>query len=114
MTAIPTAPLDFAAPPATAPAATTRAKTRSTTRATTRETTRATPPPGDLRLMPVSEHLWRVLDPRGRVIGHLRVSGDRAQRRFVALRFHASDRRFREVGAFWTRAEALECLRLSR
>lgn len=102
MTAITTAPLDVAAPPATAPGATTREKTR------------ATLPPGDLRLMPVAERLWRVLDPRGRVIGHLRVSGERAQRRFVALRFQARDRGFREVGAFWTRAEALECLRLSR
>ncbi|CAI9386298.1 hypothetical protein MICABA_00295 [Microbacterium sp. T2.11-28] len=69
---------------------------------------------GALRLLPVADRLWRVVESHGRVIGHLQVRGDRAQRRFVALRFHAGDRRFREVGAFWTRAEALECLRLSR
>jgi len=69
---------------------------------------------GGLRLMPVADGLWRVLEPHGRVIGHLRASGDGAQRRFHALRYHARDGRFREVGAFWSRAEALECLRLSR
>lgn len=71
-------------------------------------------PTAGLRLIPVAERLWRVVETHGRVIGHLRISGERAERRYIALRFQTRDRRFREVGAFWTRAEALECLRLSR
>lgn len=66
------------------------------------------------RLVPVTDRLWRVHAPSGRIVGHLGIRGDEDSRRFLALRYHPGDRRFREVGAFWSVAEAVECLRLSR
>ncbi|SBS70726.1 hypothetical protein [uncultured Microbacterium sp.] len=68
--------------------------------------------PAAVRLLPVGAGLWRVLDDAGRAIGHLAAREDDA--RFAALRFHAGSARFREVGSFWSAAEAVECLRLSR
>lgn len=65
-----------------------------------------------VRLLPVGAGLWRVLDATGRALGHLATREDGA--RFAALRFHAASAGFREVGTFWSAAEAVECLRLSR
>lgn len=65
-----------------------------------------------VRLLPVAAGLWRVLDAAGRALGHLAERDDGA--RFAALRFHAASATFREVGIFWSAAEAVECLRLSR
>lgn len=69
---------------------------------------------GSLRLVPVGDRLWRIVGATGVVVGHLRVDGVGARRRFVARRFHLRDNVFRDVGAFWTLPEALDCLRLSR
>lgn len=69
---------------------------------------------GALRLIPVGDRLWRVVGATGIVVGHLRVDGEGARRRFVARRLRAPGGSFRDVGAFWTLREALECLRLSR
>lgn len=65
-----------------------------------------------VRLLPVGVGLWRVLDGTGRALGHLAAREEGA--RFTALRFHAGTATFREIGAFWSAAEAAECLRLSR
>lgn len=67
-----------------------------------------------MMLMPVGPTLWRVVDPTGRAVGHVLVDGDGGERRFVARRFRIADHAFRDVGAFWTLREAIECLRFSR
>jgi hypothetical protein len=67
-----------------------------------------------MRLMPVGRELWRVLDPGGRAVGHVRTTGTGRQRRYIAQRFRPAERGFRVIGAFWTLHEAIDCLRLSR
>lgn len=70
-------------------------------------------PPG-VTLLPVGDGLWRVLDGSGRALGHLAVRREPAGARYEARRFHVAGGGFRQLGAFWTAAEAVECLRLSR
>lgn len=67
-----------------------------------------------LTLIAVADELWRVVDPSGRIIGHLGAKSDDAGRRNVARRYHPGSHAFREVGQFWSAQEAIECLRLSR
>lgn len=67
--------------------------------------------PHSVRLLPVGPALWRVLDAQGRALGHLAHTDDA---RFAAFRFHVGTGVFREVGSFWSAADAVECLRLSR
>ena len=69
---------------------------------------------GDVRLIPVGDHLWRVVDATGRALGHLQQRGDDARARFAARRFHAASGGFRDAGEFCRPDEAIECLRLSR
>lgn len=76
----------------------------------------AAPPrvPQPVSLLPVGSRLWRVVDGSGRALGHLAVRHESAGARYEARRFHVGDRAFRALGAFWTAAEAVDCLRLSR
>lgn len=62
----------------------------------------------------VSARRWRVLDRTGRVLGHLRAERMRDGVRFHAERFDLAAARMRDLGAFWTAAEAVECLRYLR
>ncbi len=71
-------------------------------------------PDSRVRLLPVGDRLWRVIDSAGRALGHLQSRGDGRLRRFAARRFHAPSGGFRDIGEFWTAREAVECLRLSR
>lgn len=76
------------------------------------------PAPGalasDLRLLPVGDDLWRVVDRTGLALGHLAVTSTAGGVRWHARRFHVPSRAFRDIGSFWTPAEAVECLRFSR
>lgn len=65
-------------------------------------------------LRPVSGTRWRVLDRTGRVLGHLRAEALSAGIRFHAERFDLAARRLRDLGGFWSAAEAVECLRYLR
>ncbi len=69
---------------------------------------------GRVRLVRVSERVWRALGADGRILGHLRATGAGAELRYEALRFHIRERGFRSAGAFWRPDDAVECLRLSR
>ena len=71
-------------------------------------------PTKKLRLVAAGPGLWRVLDPGGRVIGHLQAVGQGADIRYRARRFHAPSRTFRDIGEFWSADDALDCLRLVR
>lgn len=62
----------------------------------------------------VAAGLWRVADPRGLVVGHIRAIAAEGGWRYTAERFHAASGRFRELGAFWSSSEAFECLRYGR
>lgn len=67
-----------------------------------------------LRIVSVSERLWRVVAPDGRIVGHLAAVGSGENERFVARRFSVTRGGFSDVGEFWSSREALDCLRLSR
>ena len=62
----------------------------------------------------VSARRWRVLDRSGCVLGHLRAEEDPLGVRFHAERFDLTAARMRELGAFWSAREAVECLRYLR
>jgi hypothetical protein len=66
------------------------------------------------RTVEVSKELWRVVDARGRAIGHVRAHRDGSAWRFSAERYSAHTRSFRRFGDFWSAREALECLRYLR
>ena len=58
--------------------------------------------------------LWCVLDPSGRVIGHLQALSLAGGIRYRARRFHGASRAFRELGEFWSADDAIDCLRFAR
>lgn len=73
-----------------------------------------TPAVRGVTLRTVSARRWRVLDSAGRVLGHLRAEAGRDGTRFHAERFDMVAARLRELGAFWSADEAVECLRYLR
>lgn len=67
------------------------------------------------RLVSAGSALWRVVDRRGLVVGHvMALPRDSDQTRFRARRYHAPSRTFRDLGDFWSPADAVECVWLSR
>ncbi|MET0296288.1 MAG: hypothetical protein ABW024_02720 [Microbacterium sp.] len=78
-------------------------------------TTRTPTIEGDSRvqLSPAAPSLWRVI-AAGRIIGHLQALADDAGVRYRARRFHPGSRSFRDLGDFWTAADAIDCLRFAR
>ena len=62
----------------------------------------------------VAAGLWRIADPRGIVVGHVRATASERGWRYAAERFHTASGAFRRLGEFWSAAEALECLRYAR
>lgn len=76
--------------------------------------TPAVPPGVPLRLLAAAPSLWRVVDPRGRAIGHLQAVARAGGTRYRARRFHAASRAFLELGEFWNASDALDCLRFAR
>ncbi len=69
---------------------------------------------GGVRMLPVGRALWRVVDRGERALGHIEAHAEAAGLRYRASRFHAPSRAFMEVGDFWSAADAVECLRISR
>ena len=67
-----------------------------------------------VRLAEAAAGLWRVLDPQGRIIGHLEAQPEQQGIRYRARRFHSASHAFRDLGAFWSADDAVECLRLGR
>lgn len=65
-------------------------------------------------LLRVSPRRWRVLDRTGRVLGHLRAEDGTLGVRFHAERFDLAAARMRDLGAFWTARDAVDCLRYLR
>lgn len=71
-------------------------------------------PQTSLRLAAAAPDLWRVIDPTGRVVGHLQAASGPLGTKYRARRFHTGTRAFRDLGDFWSADDALDCLRYSR
>ena len=65
-------------------------------------------------LSPAAPGLWRVLERSGRVIGHIQARAADHDLRYRARRYHAGSRAFRDLGEFWSVADAIDCLRFAR
>ncbi|HCS62448.1 MAG TPA: hypothetical protein DIW46_13825 [Microbacterium sp.] len=63
------------------------------------------------QLIRASEHLWRVQDATGRVLGHLRIVSDPLGLRYRSERLHLATGTFRIVGEFWSPDDAVQSLR---
>ncbi|GAA4482926.1 hypothetical protein [Microbacterium panaciterrae] len=63
-------------------------------------------------LQPAGERLWRVVDTRGAIRGHLRVMPHDLGLRYRAERLHLASGAFRIVGEFWSPDDAVAALRL--
>lgn len=57
------------------------------------------------------DHLWRVVDARGVIRGHLRVIADPLGIRYRAERLHLASGAFRLIGEFWDADDAVAALR---
>lgn len=64
-----------------------------------------------VRLVRAADHLWRVQDARGRILGHLRIVADPLGPRFRAERLTLATGTFRLVGDFWHPDDAVQALR---
>lgn len=64
-----------------------------------------------LRLVRAADHLWRVQDAGGRILGHLRVVADPLGLRYRAERLSLATGTFRLVGDFWHPDDAVQALR---
>ncbi|GAA1965442.1 hypothetical protein [Microbacterium deminutum] len=67
-----------------------------------------------VRITAAGPALWRVVDASGRVIGHLQALVEGGTVRYRARRFHPASRAFRDLGEFWSTADAIDCLRFAR
>ncbi|WP_353111258.1 hypothetical protein [Microbacterium sp.] len=63
-------------------------------------------------LQRAGDQLWRVLDARGAIRGHLRTVADPLGVRYRAERLHLATGAFRVVGEFWSPDDAVAALRL--
>lgn len=62
-----------------------------------------------LQLVQLHDALWRVTRPSGDVLGYVEQFPVRAGVRFRAKRFIARQRRFVEMGEFWSMDDAVDC-----
>jgi hypothetical protein len=62
-------------------------------------------------LQPAGERLWRVIDVRGSIRGHLRILPHDLGLRYRAERLHLPSGTFRIVGDFWSPDDAVAALR---
>jgi hypothetical protein len=63
------------------------------------------------RLLRASDHLWRVQDKDGHVLGHLRIISEPRGIRYRAERLQLATGSFRLVGDFWNADDAVYALR---
>jgi hypothetical protein len=68
---------------------------------------------GGLRLVQVRDDLARVTRTGGEVLGYVERLDDPLGERWRAKRFVARQRRFVEIGEFWSRADATDCFRFA-
>ncbi|WP_228506854.1 hypothetical protein [Frigoribacterium sp. VKM Ac-2530] len=89
----------------------TRAATTAPAEPPTREALTETR--GGLRLVQVRDDLARVTRAGGEVLGYVERLDDPLGDRWRAKRFVARERRFVEIGEFWSRSDATDCFRFA-
>ncbi len=62
-----------------------------------------------LHLVRLHDELWRVTRPSGEMLGYIERFGVRAGLRFRAKHFIIRQRRFVEMGEFWSMDDAMDC-----
>jgi hypothetical protein len=62
------------------------------------------------RLVAAASRRWRVIDRRGRIVGHLDAVADPRGVRYRARRYHPTARAFVDVGEFWSPDDAVASL----
>ncbi|UJP11144.1 hypothetical protein L2X99_06130 [Microbacterium sp. KUDC0406] len=67
--------------------------------------------PGRETLQRAGDRLWRVVDERGGIRGHLRIVADPLGIRYRAERLQTATGIFRLVGEFWDADDAVAALR---
>ena len=68
---------------------------------------------GGLKLVQLHDDLARVTLPSGEVLGYVERFMDPRGERFRAKRSLARQRRFVEIGEFWSRSDATDCFRFA-
>lgn len=68
---------------------------------------------GGLRLVQLHDDLARVTLTSGEVLGYVERFVHPEGERFRAKRFLARQRRFVEIGEFWSRSDATDCFRFA-
>lgn len=54
--------------------------------------------------------LWRVCRGSALIVGHVREVLDTESPKYRALRYHGASGQFQQVGDFWARSDAIDCL----
>ena len=62
-------------------------------------------------LVRAADHLWRVQNDAGRILGQLRIVADPLGLHYRAERLHLATGAFRLVGDFWRPDDAVQALR---
>jgi hypothetical protein len=68
---------------------------------------------GGLRLVQVRDDLARVTRSGGEVLGYVERFADPQGDKYRAKRFIARQRRFIDIGEFWSRSDATDCFRFA-
>ena len=68
---------------------------------------------GGLQLVQVHDDLARVTRPGGEIVGYVERFDDPQGDRYRAKRFLPRQRRFVEIGEFWSRSDATDCFRFA-
>jgi hypothetical protein len=68
---------------------------------------------GGLKLVQLHDDLARVTRSSGEVLGYVERFAHPQGERYRAKRFLARQRRFVEIGEFWSRADATDCFRFA-
>ncbi len=68
---------------------------------------------GGLTLVQLHDDLARVTRPNGEVLGYVERFVHEKGERYRAKRFLPRQRRFVEIGEFWSRADATDCFRFA-
>lgn len=68
---------------------------------------------GGLTLVQLHDGLVRVTRPTGEVLGYVESFQHAQGERFRAKRYSPRQRRFVEIGEFWSRSDATDCFRFA-
>ena len=73
--------------------------------------TPTTPVRRGLAIVQLRDDLWRVTRAAGEVLGYVELAGELGEDRYRAKRMVVQQRRFAEIGEFWSMDDAVDSLR---